>query len=66
MVDPHAPCEPHNLQLTNRIIYKGKAYASSLQGTLVDIEFNSKPKVTALGESRAGTIKELRGVFTRI
>lgn len=66
MIDPHAPCEPHNLHLTNEIIYKGKAYALSLQGTLVDIDVDSKPKVTSISRTcPSATIKELQGVFTR-
>ncbi|KAK3009281.1 hypothetical protein RJ639_014324 [Escallonia herrerae] len=53
LADPYAPNQQY-MQFTNAIVFNGKVYALSLQGTLVVIEhIDSQFKITASSSSRA-------------
>ncbi|XP_010266422.1 PREDICTED: uncharacterized protein LOC104603941 [Nelumbo nucifera] len=52
LFDPNSS-EPCTIQFTNTIVFEGKFYLLSLQGTLAVIDANSNPRVKILGSTRA-------------
>lgn len=60
IIDPKSPSERHYLQLANAIALQGKIYALTLQGTLVQLNLDSFPRVSILSVNRAISSKQCK------